>query len=256
MMMASVWSPAKKLKVESRKGPNWLELPIDLTANILQRLSIVDIVTSACVVCPLWWNIHKDPLMWRSIDMTNLRHNDYDSYLEKICSYAVERSCGFLEEIHIKWFASDHLLKCIADRASHLRRLSLAKCTRYTAKGFREFVEKLPMLEELDISYNHFSKESFEAIGRFCPLLKSLKFDSSYVETFYVAKTMSGLRRIEIFRCWLTDDQLLAILDGCPLLEYLGVHDCCYLELSSSLAKRCREQIKDLVFPSHYRLYR
>lgn len=119
-MMASLLRPAKKSELRSTKGPNWLELPIDLTANILQRLDIVDRVTSACLVCPLWWNICKDPLMWRSIDMINYRRSPRWSYyfkdLEKICIYAVERSCGHLEDIHIEWFASDDLLKCLANR--------------------------------------------------------------------------------------------------------------------------------------------
>ncbi|KAJ1387090.1 F-box-like domain superfamily [Sesbania bispinosa] len=33
------------------ESPNWLELPRDVTANILQRLGAVEIVTSACRVC-------------------------------------------------------------------------------------------------------------------------------------------------------------------------------------------------------------
>ncbi|PNX61921.1 F-box protein skip19, partial [Trifolium pratense] len=52
---------------ESTTVPNWLQLPRDITANILQRLDTIDIVTSVCHVCPLWWNICKDPFMWRTI---------------------------------------------------------------------------------------------------------------------------------------------------------------------------------------------
>jgi hypothetical protein len=52
-------------------GPNWLELPRDITSNILQRLGVVEILTNACNVCPYWWSICKDPRMWRTIHMSN-----------------------------------------------------------------------------------------------------------------------------------------------------------------------------------------
>ncbi|PNX90020.1 F-box protein skip19 [Trifolium pratense] len=96
--------------------PNWLDLPVEITANILQRLNTIDIVTSACKVCPLWENICKDPLMWRTIRM---RYNDASPYifnhvdLVKICRFAVKQSCGHLEDIDIDYFCTDDLLRYI-----------------------------------------------------------------------------------------------------------------------------------------------
>lgn len=95
-------------------GPNWLELPRDLTANIIQRLGTVEIVTSACQVCSLWWNICKDPFMWRTICTTDLNLRYSISDLVKICCYAVERSSGHLEDIDIEYFCTDDILKLIA----------------------------------------------------------------------------------------------------------------------------------------------
>ncbi|RHN76014.1 putative F-box domain-containing protein [Medicago truncatula] len=62
-------SPAKKHKFESTKNPNWVELPKDITSNILQRLNTVEILTKTRYVCPYWWNICKDPFMWCEINM-------------------------------------------------------------------------------------------------------------------------------------------------------------------------------------------
>jgi len=57
----------------SGKNQTGLNFQKDITMNILQRLDTLEIVTSASVVCPLWWNICKDPLIWRTIDlMTNI----------------------------------------------------------------------------------------------------------------------------------------------------------------------------------------
>lgn len=116
-------SLAKKAKLESatpNPNPNWLELPTDVTSNILQRLGAVDILTIARNVCPYWWKICKDPFTWRKIHMGGfflyLRgHTNYD-YLVKLCQYAIHLSSGHLEEIVIFRFGDDHLLKYIADR--------------------------------------------------------------------------------------------------------------------------------------------
>jgi len=94
-------------------GPNWLELPRDITSNILQRLGVVEILTNARNVCPYWWNICKDPRMWRTIHMSN-NETSPDVDLVKICHYAVEQSCGNLEDIEIVSFCTDDLLQYIA----------------------------------------------------------------------------------------------------------------------------------------------
>ncbi|KAJ1440406.1 Leucine-rich repeat, cysteine-containing subtype [Sesbania bispinosa] len=210
--------------------PNWLELPREVTANIFQRLGVIEIVTSACQVCPLWWNICKDPFMWRTIDMGKIEVSHYKYDLKKICRYVVERSCGHLEDINIEHFCTDDLLHCIADSTSQLPRLRLADCWDVSDKGMWEVAKKLPLLEELDISYFYLSKDTFEAIGQCCPLLKVLKFCSSmWCRTelddvaLAIAKTMSKLRHLQIYGNNLSDVGMTAILDGCPLLQYLDV---------------------------------
>lgn len=242
--------------------PNWLELPKDVTANILQRLGTIEILTSACKVCPLWWNICKDPHMWRTIHMTKInysrccRNHNYVENLVKISRNAVARSSGQLEDIAIYYFATDDLLAYIADCSGHLRCLLLERCERLSDKGFREVVQKLPFLKELDISNNNqLSKESIEIVGRCCPLLKSLKYgrlaegsDRINDEAFAIAKTMPRLQHLKISGNELSNDGVLAILDGCPLLESLDL-TLCILCLSKSLEERCLEKIKKFGLP-------
>jgi len=71
-------------------------------------------------------------------------------------------------------------------------------------------------------------------------------------EAFIIAKTMHGLRHLDIHGNPLTDVGLLAILDGCPLLESLDIAGCCNLEFSGSLWKRLHNQIKDLQIREYY----
>lgn len=128
-------------------------------------------------------------------------------------------------------------------------------------KGFIDAVRKLPQLEEVDISWCNLSMDSLEALGRSCPLLKVLKFDRAeeyYIafdddddaEALIIAETMSRLSHLDIKGINLTDVGLLAILDGCPLLQYLDIEECSILDLSESLKKRCHEQIKNLKLPN------
>ncbi|RHN68948.1 putative leucine-rich repeat domain, L domain-containing protein [Medicago truncatula] len=92
--------------------------------------------------------------MWRTIRMCYIRISPY-AYVDlwKICCIAFELSCGHLEDIDIKRFCIDDLLKCIADHGSQLRCMRLVNCCLITDKGFGKAMRKLPQLEKVDISY-------------------------------------------------------------------------------------------------------
>ncbi|KEH17862.1 transmembrane protein, putative [Medicago truncatula] len=64
---------------------------------------------------------------------------------------------------------------------------------------------------------------------------------------------MSGLHRFKLLGIFLVSVGFLAILDGCPLLEFLDLHVCA--SLSQNLEQRCHEQIKDLRPPKHFLYY-
>ncbi|XP_058768659.1 putative F-box/LRR-repeat protein 23 [Vicia villosa] len=144
--------------------------------------------------------------------------------------------------------------------ASQLRCIWLDGCSAISNEVFEEIAKRQPFLEELDICHCSFlSKDLFEHIGRCCPLLKSLKYsppnevagDNKCDDVaFAIANTMSNLRHLTVLNNELTNNGLLAILDGCPLLESLDIRGCVYVELDGSLGKRCNEQIKVLRFPA------
>ena len=60
---------------------------------------------------------------------------------------------------------------------------------------------------------------------------------------------MPKLRHLSIIGNTFTNDELLVILDRCPLLESLDIKICFRLDLSGSLKKRCRDLIKYLILP-------
>lgn len=98
--------------------PPWVDLPAEITANILHRLGAIEILETAQKVCSAWRNVCKDPCMWREIDMSNsgnLRDMPYQD-LRIMCKHAVDRSQGQLVAINIEHFGTNELLEYIAER--------------------------------------------------------------------------------------------------------------------------------------------
>ncbi|GAU42387.1 hypothetical protein TSUD_123830 [Trifolium subterraneum] len=205
--------------------------------------------------------------MWHNIQMGTFHlyfeysvrgTSDLDR-LVKMCQYAVDLSSGHLEKIDLYRFGTDDLLQYIADRASNLRSIQLDSCIRVSDEGLCEVAKKFPLLEEISISHGFQFKKCIEVIGLSCPLLKSLKFNGSggYIvsddEALIIAKTMPGLRHLDIHgNRPLSDVGLIAILDGCPLLESLDIRGCSNLDFSGNLWKRLHNQIKDLKIKDEY----
>jgi len=122
-------------------------------------------------------------------------------------------------------------------------------------------VKRFSLLEELSCS-NSLPKDCLEVIGQCCPLLKSLNLENLFFnqstnggfvysydagdKSFVIAKTLSRLRHLELNGFLCNYGALLAILDGCPLLESLNLRGCICPNFSPSLGKRFREKIKDL----------
>jgi len=71
---------------------------------------------------------------------------------------------------------------------------------------------------------------------------------------FVIAETMSKLCHLNMKGIVVTDDGILSILDGCPLLETLYIRGCYNYGLSESLRKICSERIKFMRLPSHYKM--
>ncbi|KAG2330789.1 hypothetical protein Bca52824_001969 [Brassica carinata] len=242
---------------------NWAELPSDLTSSILRRLGSIDVLENAQKVCTSWRRVCKDPALWRKIDMCNSGDLGEDlAYLtltlginlEIMCRHAVDLSRGGLVEIDIWHFATDSLLNYIADSSSNLRSLKLVKCSPVTSEELTEALVKLPLLEELEVSYCSLSAESLKVVGQSCPNLKTLKLIRLWVIRFpsvndnddalAISESMHGLSHLQLISNKLTDAGIEAILYNCPDLEHLDVRQCFSVGFSGDLRKRCFERVK------------
>lgn len=251
------------------KKTNWLDLPADITANILHRLGAIEILESAQKVCTAWRKICKDPAMWRVIDMENLGDLGGMPYdLEKMCMHAIDRSQGQLVDINIEYFGTDELMEYLAqgERSSQLKRIQISCCYSSIYESWSEFLKKAPLLEEIELTFTDISEESVADASQYCPMLKIFKYNergsrdegqpfnqefTDYGDDFVmaIAKGMSQIRHLQLIGSAMTNKGLQAILDGCPQLESLDLRRCFYINLDGSCGKLCRERIKDLKLP-------
>ncbi|KAL1566591.1 putative F-box/LRR-repeat protein 9 [Salvia divinorum] len=278
-MRNTVLVPNKIPAVASSSAPPlrpWIELPSDVTANILLRLGAEGILTSAQKVCSAWWKVSKDPSLWRVIDFSNPRQGILNDHYNAMCRRAVDRSQGQLVDLTIQYFGDDALMDCIDDRSPNLKRLKLGTCFFISGDCAIRIAAKLGQLEELHftlrprigdrpgIGFTH-----IEGIGNSCPMLKSFslngfkcKFirceyntsiDDRYFRNLYayaISKSMPNLRHLQVFAHWMGNKGLERILNRCPRLESLDIRRCFDLDLQGDLGKRCRQQIKYLKLPN------
>ncbi|CAN6808968.1 unnamed protein product [Brassica oleracea] len=251
--------PSLTPEMEDGEYSSWSELPTELTSSILQRLGAIEVLENAQKVCTSWRRVSKDPAMWRKIVMHNVEDLGYN--LDIMYRHAVDRSQGGLVEIEIWDFGTDSLVNYIAYSSGNLRSLKLVKCYLVTDEGFTEALVKLPLFEELEVSYGSLSRESLKSVAQSCPNLKTLKLNHKGIKFYYprlfsdddalaIAATMNGLRHLQLFGNNLTDDGLNAILDNCPNLEHLDLLQCFNVNIVGDLENRCSESIKVLRRPN------
>ncbi|XP_010266877.1 PREDICTED: putative F-box/LRR-repeat protein 23 isoform X2 [Nelumbo nucifera] len=242
---------------------NWLELPADVLYLIFMKLGAIEVLVRAQAVCSSWRKLSRSPQLWRCIDMREVQdyyHTDYDvENLEKMALNAIDRSDGQLIEFSAEHFTTDKVLERITDKSSPLRCLRLVSCYKISDEGLMEAAKKLPLLEELQLSYCSISEEALEAVGNSCPQLKSFRLNchgyrsphiESNEEAHAISKSMPELRHLHLFGNKLNNDGLQAILDGCLYLESLDLRQCFNVDLAGDLGKRCGEMIRHLRPPN------
>ncbi|XP_076917360.1 putative F-box/LRR-repeat protein 9 [Bidens hawaiensis] len=260
-----------KSKKQWQPTRNWLELPSDLMLNILQRIDVIERLENAQLVCTAWREICKDPAMWRVIHIEV--YSEYPfvrAVYKEMCKLAVDRSQGQLLDLTLIRCCDSELLQYVADRSSQLRRLEIVYNFDENDVLISKAFNKLSLLEELSLVGICIMEEDIEAVGRYCPLLKTLKMnqksliywkddadyygDDVYVSAFNeiaqaIAKNLPNLTHLELIGNCLNNNGLQAILDGCCHLEALDLRQCYYHDLKTDLGKRCYRQIKHLKLP-------
>ncbi|GJW92577.1 putative F-box/LRR-repeat protein 23, partial [Tanacetum coccineum] len=195
---------------------------------------------------------------------------------EKVCKHLVDRSQGQLVDLTLVSTNIAEILLHVAERSCQLRRLEMVNDYR---NNWVHALIKFPLLEELNLYSVTITKKEIEAVGRYCPMLKTFKVNSEapavpfgddsdsddsdpFIATSFnyyaqynvlpiaIGKTLHELRHLELIGSNMTNAALQAILDGCRHLETLDLRGCVNIHLKGDLGKRCYEQIKYLKRPN------
>ncbi|CAO2842164.1 unnamed protein product [Amaranthus hypochondriacus] len=237
---------------------NWLELPRDVMLMILMKLDTIEILENAQFVCKLWYDLCKDPSIWRIVMMQNVDEPELAFKYEKMLYSAVDRSSGGLIKLDIEGFGGDELISNIYQRCSQLKQLRLACCYSISANAIIRAIEKFPLLEELDITLCAFTGNQTVQIIQSCPSLTTFKLNEQGSrnptmacddEALAIATSMPKLHVLQLVGNSLTDKGLKAILYKCPHLQSLDLRACFHVNFDGDLWKRCCAQIKDIRRP-------
>ncbi|KAJ0657691.1 putative leucine-rich repeat domain superfamily [Helianthus annuus] len=157
---------------------------------------------------------------------------------------------------------------CLYYRSCQLRRLEMVYGF-FNNRSMTDALMKFPMLEELNFYLIKISKEEIETVGRYCPMLKTLKVNGgpcssrvrdtdtdewssiSYNEiAIAIGQNLLKLKHLELIENKMTNVGLRVILDNCHHLETLDLRQCLYIDLKGDLGKQCSQQIKYLKLPN------
>lgn len=228
-------APPASVPSDSR---DWSELPLDALTLVFARLGAVDVLMGAGLVCHSWLEAAKAPELWRKVEMDfpwwGAGDFDFDypwntiKDMRAMAKVAVDRSNGKLEVFVGKTFVTDEILNYIGDRSPSLKGLELVSCDKVTSEGFTDLLNKCPLLEYMEVSdCEDVRGDAIVATDRACLRLRHLRLVCNEI----------------------TNEELMAIVDICPCLEYLSVVNCCDIVVDDALRAKCAA-IKTLELPT------
>ncbi|XP_074286037.1 putative F-box/LRR-repeat protein 9 [Silene latifolia] len=218
--------------------PNWLELLEDIWVLIFSKLLTIEIIENVQKVCMLFRRICKQPVTFRTINMTvpsDHRYVNLPRNLDNMTRYAIDSSAGGLIDIYLEYQSGykyhdipHRTLTYITERCKNLKHLRLGYVYNISLPDERliEAVKKLPMLEEIQMIRCSFSHKTVEAIGHACPSLTSFGLngvccklpDNMCNDEDYISYDEEYMSNDEIY---VRNEEALAISKSMPKLRHL-----------------------------------
>ncbi|XP_076954082.1 putative F-box protein At4g05475 [Bidens hawaiensis] len=261
----------KAIKLETR---NWLDLPSDVTANILHRVGVEDVLVNAQNICTAWREICKDPAMWRVVYMDAFTM--FCIRYTEMYKHVIDRSQGQLVDVTIVEICNNEILEYIANRFSQLKRLTVECFDSYMKENWTVSLKKFPLLEELSVDAIDVKDVDIVTAGLYCPMLKKLKLNQAFFRcrdeyfrywverrgfwddqdivddeiAMGVGQHLHELTHLELMGSTMSNEGLKMILDGCHQLLTLDLRGCYLINLDGDLGRRCLQQIKCVKRPN------
>ncbi|KAL5727026.1 hypothetical protein ACHQM5_000262 [Ranunculus cassubicifolius] len=241
---------------------NWPDLPRDVMLMILMKLWAVELDYIVARVCRMWREVARDPILFQSINFEGIENYITDKLEFRLfAKRTVDKSGGQL--VHLS-FNTSFYLDDVFDYLVVSNSLKQLKSLKLGPKSFIcgdkiavQFYKNVPSLEELDLDTTYFS---IPKVRRSCHKLKNLRY-VTYVhhciwysfnyEVDNIVQSMPLLCSLTLRKCYVTNEGLQRLLDGCPNLEYLDLRHCSVDKVTEIMRNTCVEKIKNCWFPDN-----
>ncbi|KAF8775000.1 hypothetical protein HU200_005049 [Digitaria exilis] len=240
-MLSCSYSHRKRPCSTAAATADWAALPPDILFTVFLKLGQHDIFCGADSVCTSWRRIALgEPALWRHVDMTKVLLCSMRR-LAIILQKNMNRSAGQCESFSGGIRCDQSMLTYVVQRAPSLKSLCLLDYRhRINVVGA---IKKLPLLECLKVAFFEPAcfEKTFQSVCEACPRLKKLSLrhiclpwayrNKENIEIHggplkYPIPVMHELRSLRLIFYGFTEKKLVAIIDSCPVLEYLHIAPC------------------------------
>ncbi|KAL5723142.1 hypothetical protein ACHQM5_006570 [Ranunculus cassubicifolius] len=226
----------------------WKDLDKDILLRIFQQLDLKDRIKGAPLCCSSWYNISKDPSMWREV---NLNQFDLPDSSTQLIEFVINRSQQSLTSISFSSNARVDDLLLVAERCPNLKYFELRiheDKIHEGKKAIEKVISKLKLLEGMAVNEVLISDDTtLEQISRYCPNFMKLKaYDAlSHKTASLIVKFLPKLKILDVSRTKIYRKNLLVILKGCQELENVDLTRCGKILNSDEILKIGCGRIKE-----------
>lgn len=227
----------------------WEDLDIDVLVKIFQSFDIFELTSGIPQVCSTWRLACCDPLLWRTLNLSNLKSNFIkiplepyvyvdgrsDKTLTRILKLALNLSRGSISTLifHFNLYISDEQLTYTAERCPGLKRLVMPAWNRIKKTGICKAIRMWEDLESLTMPSIANPPYLMEEIAKNCKNFAELKIMGP-CDIYFASTIVAYLPNLKILslRCsMLNKDALIIILEGLKQLEVLNISHCLVVEV-------------------------
>ncbi|CAI9736100.1 F-box/LRR-repeat LRR-repeat 17-like [Octopus vulgaris] len=235
-----------------------LNLPSSILLEIFKYLTIPERIHSVELVCKKWYELAKDPSLWRHINFQDFGHKTLsDEILDKITSYSnhvvhldisntmgfspegissVLKKCRWLSFLSLKGCCSlpDSTIQLIAENQHDLEQLYLDDCFCVTNPTIVKIFHNCPRITHLSFGW-HLNAETVDTMANYCTRLKliNLSHCDAVDSLARMLQNCKQLENVNLSDCPLTDSHLVNLCH-LPNLKHVYLNS---VNMSSTTAK-------------------
>lgn len=218
-------------------------LPYCVLVQIFQNFSPFMLLNKVSQVCKYWYNVSRDPDLWRDLIMTN-HCKLTDEFLLDLLKFSDYRAKTVnLTECR---FITNHGIQRLLEKCRNLHVLKLIRCVDLNDTGIAGMRTDMPNINLHSLYLDGCSRLTDGAvtqIAQCCPNLKHLHLNQCIKVTSSGAKVLaqhcSQLTELQFDHSeGVGDEGVIYIVNGCPNMRCLHLVSCCITDTGIMLLSR------------------